>query len=111
MSSFCLESYDSISQYFSNLISYLKDLVGWDINNVLEVDEDEDEVVFVRPLTPIPTTGILVEPDSLIEKPELYTIPENKRLVYKDHTIVNIPDLSWDNNIKWVEESEKIKVD
>ncbi len=109
MSSFCFESYDSISQYFSNLVSYLKDLVGWDTDNVLEVDEDE--VVFVRPLTPIPTTGILVESDSLIEKPQLYTIPENKRLVYKDHTVIDIPELLWDNNIKWVEASEKIKQD
>ena len=109
MSSFCLESYDNVSQYLSNLLSYFKDLVGWNTNNVLEVDEDED--VFIRPLTPIPTKGILVVPDSLIEEPKLYTIPENRRLVYKDHTVIDIPELLWDNNIKWVEGSEKIKVD
>ena len=105
MSTFCFEGCDSMSKYFSSIVSYLKDLFGW---NVLEVDEDE--VIYVRPLTPIPTTGILIEPK---QKPELYTIPENKRLIStKDHVVVDIPDLCWDNNIKWIEIPEdKVKKD
>jgi hypothetical protein len=115
MSSFCFESY-SMSQYLLNLLSCIKDLLWWNEkkDNVIEVKQDE-EVFRMRPLTPIPSAGISVQPGcSIMKKPELYTIPEDKTIVRsnKDHLVLDIPELYWDNNIKWVESSnDKLKKD
>jgi hypothetical protein len=124
MSSFCFESYDSMSQYLLNWLSCIKDLLWWNEkkDNVIEVEQDEE--VFMRPLTPIPSAGILSQPVfqrgitpavcSIRKKPELYTIPEDKTIVRsnKDHVVLDMPELYWDNNIKWVDSTtDKLKKD
>ena len=115
MSSFCFESYDSMSQYLLNWLSCIKDLLWWNEkkDNVIEVEQDEE--VFMRPLTPIPSAGILSQPVcSIRNKPELYPIPEDKTIVRsnKDHVVLDMTELYWDNNIKWVDSAtDKLKKD